>query len=288
MVKIETGFCRTDELGTVLSQFNQEFIYSKGRTIEVQHRFPGILNKPENILVRRVGGVIVSALALKRVTWETPTEQYRATMIGLVWTIPSMRARGHAAANLDFLRSQLSREQCDFAVLWTTQPAVYSGSGWVATDCGRYGVLSGQPGIYSETAINRASIEKIQGIRKVFAPMRVSRDSAAAFPLPPPANELKLLLEPNAYAILGLAKDETYVLDIIGDPQALQVLWQQISRTGMRIHLNAPDRSPINDWVNKILQMDLPFKPLAMWQPLSKRAMNLNYESIYIPMLDRL
>ncbi len=288
MVKIETGFCRADELESVQRQFNQEFIYSKGRTIEVQHRFPGILDNPENILVRRVAGEIVSALAIKRFAWDTPTERYRAAMVGLVWTIPSMRAQGHAAATLDYLRLQLSREQCDFAVLWTTQPTVYSGSGWIAADCGRYGVLPGKPGVYLETPINRASTEKIQQIREAFSPMRVSRVRTDTFPLPPPAIQLKMLLEPDAYAIIGLARDNAYVFDINGAFNSLQSLWQKISRSGMHIHMNAADGNPVNDWVNQMLQTNLPFKPLAMWQPMSKRAMKLNYASIYIPILDRL
>lgn len=288
MVNVETGFCRADELETVLKHINQEFIYSRGRTIEVQHRFPDILNKRENILVRRVNGEVIAALALKRFIWETPKEEYSAAMIGLVWTIPSMRTKGHAKAILDSARLQLQQEQRDFAVLWTTQPQVYSGQGWVEADCGRYGVLSGHAGNYSDNPINQGSIDRIQEIRNAFAPMRVYRNIAVGFPLPLPATHLRLLIESDAYAIIGLAQDDAYVFDILGAPHSLQHLWNRISGSGIHIHMNVPDDSPANHWVNQVLHTDLPFKPLAMWLPLSKCARNLNYASIYIPILDRL
>ena len=287
MVNIETGFCRSDELETVLGHLNQEFIYSRGRNIEVQYRFPG-LNKPQNFLVRRVEGAIVSALALKRFVLETAKEQYNAAMIGLVWTLPSMRAKGHAAAILNFARLQLIQEQRDFAVLWTSQPHVYSGQGWIEADCGRYGVLSGHAGNYTDNPINQASIDSIQEIRKAFAPMRICGDVAAEFPLPLPATQLRLLIETDAYAIIGLAKDNAYVFDILGTPHSLSTLWTRLSASGKNIHMNVPAGSPADEWVTRILHTNLPPKPLAMWLPLSGRARDLDYASIYIPIIDRL
>ncbi len=288
MVNIETGFCHADELGTVLRHLNQEFIYSRGRNIEVQHRFPGVLDNPANILVRRVQGEIVSALALKRFTLETSKEIYSAAMIGLVWTMPSMRGKGHAAAALNFARLQLIEERRDFAALWTTQPRVYSGRGWVGADCGRYGVLSGHLGNCSDDPINRANIERIQEIRKTFSPMRIHRDIAVGIPLPFPANQLRLLIESDAYAIIGLGQDNAYVFDILGTSLSLPTLWPRISALGRKIHINIPAGSPADDWMTRVLHTDLPLKPLAMWLPLSGHASHLDYSSIYIPILDRL
>ena len=288
MVNIETGFCRSDELETVLGHLNQEFIYSRGRNIEVQYRFPGILNEPQNILVRRVEGRIVSALALKRFVLETAKEQFNAAMIGLVWTMPSMRAKGHAAAVLDFARLQLIQEQRDFAVLWTSQPHVYSGQGWIEADCGRYGVLSGHAGNCTDNPINQANIDRIQGIRKAFAPIRICGEVAAEFPLPLPATRLRLLLETDAYTIIGLAKDNAYVFDILGTPHSLSTLWARLSASGKNIHMNVPAGSPADIWVTGILHTNLPPKPLAMWLPLSGRAKDLDFASIYIPFIDRL
>ena len=288
MVNVETGFCRSDELETVLGQLNQEFIYSRGRDVDVRHRFPGILNKPQNLLVRRVEGEIVSALALKRFTWETPKKQYSAAMIGLVWTMPSMRAMGHAAALLDFARLQLVQEHRDFAVLWAVQPRLYSSHGWVEADCGLYGVLSGHEGNYPDNPINRANINRIEEIRKRFSPIRVYRDIAVEFSLPLPATQLRLLIESDAYAILGLAQDNAYVFDILGTPRSLQNLWTRMSGSAKNIHMNVPAGSPASDWIAQILCVELPPKPLAMWLPLSAGARDLNFASIYVPILDRI
>lgn len=288
MVKVETSFCRPDELAAVHKHMNLEFIYSRGRTIDVQHRFPDILNNPQNILIRRINGEIISALALKRFIWETPEEQYSAAMIGLVSTIPSMRDRGHAAAVLSSARFQLILEQRDFAVLWTTQPKVYSRQGWVAADCGRYGVLSGHTHNAHDNPINQDSIARIQEIRKAFAPMRIYRDNTGEFPMPLPATRLRLLMEAEAYAIIGLNQDNAYVFDIVGTTHSLQRLWSRLSRSGMNIHVNIPDSSPMYEFVNQVLHTTLPSKPLAMWLPLSERAKNLDYAAIYIPLLDRI
>ena len=288
MVKIETRFCHADELDSVLAAINQEFIYSRGRTIEVQQRFPVLLREPRNILIRTVDGKLVSALALKRFIWRTPNERFSAAMIGLVWTNPSMRTRGHASAILKFTRSQLVQEQHDFAVLWTTQPKIYSGLGWIGADCGRYAVLPGISGDCQDDKINRASIERIRRIRNQWSPSRLCRENAVEPPLPLPATQLKLLLESDAYAVIGLAKDNAYIFDILGDSNSLKSLWDRISISGNHIHINVPDRSPADEFFKKNLHTTLPRKPLAMWLPISKSAECLDYASIYIPIFDRL
>lgn len=288
MVSVETGVCRPDEFEAALGNLNHEFVHSRGRMVEIQDRFPGVMDLPGNFLVRRVDGAIASLLAIKRFMWITPLQCYEGAMIGMVWTAPAFRGQGHTAANLEHARVTLAAEHRDFAVLWTTQPAIYSGSGWIGADCGLYGVVPGTGATGMSTGPDALSGHRIESIRTRLAPSRLARDATRGLPVPLPAARLALHVESDAYAILGFNNDQTFVLDLLGTPASLALLWEGISATGRMIHVNAQANGAVAQWMAQSATATLQGKPMAMWLPLSRRSHNLDFSSVYIPFLDRI
>jgi len=288
MVSADTGWCRADELETIRRYLNEEFIHSRGRSIGLERRFPGVLDALSNIVVRRVRGQIVAALALKRFTWETPAMPYRAAMIGLVWTKASARGQGHAKAILEYVRRMLREEERDFAVLWTSQPHVYSSSGWIGADCGLYGVIEGQPRAGTGEAVDVANTSLIRSLRREHCATRVAPEVSAGFTLLPTAVELRLLVEADSYAIVGLAPHNAYVFDIHAPATAMPALWPQIATLGEQIHMNIASGTPAEEWLARTFEIRLPPCPLAMWLPLSSHSHSIDFSRAYIPFIDRL
>jgi hypothetical protein len=288
MVSIESGICRPGEFEAVLGCLNGEFIQARGRAEGIEKRFTGLLDDPANFVVRRNGGEILSALAVKRFTWITPDREFKGAMIGMVWTAPQARGKGHAAANLAFARTTFGVEGRDFAVLWTDQPGIYAGSGWIAADSGLYGVAPGRGSEGDAQTPDDPTETRVDALRKRLAPSRILRDTSAGFPVPLPVTHVRAICESDAYAVLGFNGDETFVLDLLGTPESLAALWSTISATGRRIHINIPADGVAARWMAQSMAGVLQPKPLAMWLPLSGRARHLDYSSLYVPFIDRI
>ncbi len=209
-------------------------------------------------------------------------------MIGLVWTSPGLRGQGHASALLQYAQEQLQHEERDFAVLWTTKPGVYSSQGWFSSDKGRYGIALGTPGACPEEHLEQQSFARIEAIRHAYLRGLVHRESDLDLSLPMPATRLATFIENNAYAIVGLAANDMYIVDIAGASEDYSRLWSRIIATGKRIHVNTCRNSSLERWIRETNALDLEDKVLAMWLPLSPSARNLDYSTIYIPVVDRL
>ena len=271
----------------MLHHLNAEFIYSRGRKMGIEHRFPGVMNSASIFFVQRLGGKIVSALAVKPFAWITPNESFDGTMVGLVWTTPSQRGKGLAKKNLLAARSAMLAENRDFMVLWTTQPDFYSGNGWQAADCGLYGTFETQSQRGIRETANPAVFDRIEVIRRRLVPSRASRYTDSDLPIPLCVGHLHAFIDANAYAVLGFNGDEAFVLDIEGEPISLAHLWTRLSATARKIHVNVAANG-VNARFMTQIRVPLSPKPLAMWMPLSARAKNLDFSSIYIPFWDRI
>ncbi|MFM9967785.1 MAG: GNAT family N-acetyltransferase [Burkholderiales bacterium] len=294
VVSLSPDTCSTEELPDLLGNLNTEFVYSRGRSMGIEHRFPGVMNLATNFFVQRQGGKIASALAVKRFTWMTPSATFAGAMLGMVWTTPSQRGRGLAKKNLLAARLAMLAEGRDFMVLWTTRPDIYSGSGWLAADHGLYGALetTGDQGVKEPTNRNvgvdlyRRDFAQIETIRERLLP-RISREAGVALPIPFPATMLRTFVASQAYAIVGFNGDEAFVLDLDGDPLSMVTLWLRLQASARKIHVNVATNSMAERYLTA-LNVPLSCKPLAMWAPLSTRANDLDFSSIYIPFLDRI
>jgi len=288
MVTAANEVCRAEDMPHVLDHLNFEFIHSRGRQTLLQDRFPHLLSAPGNLLVRRSDTTIYAALAAKRFCYTTSQLIYSACMIGLVWTNPTHRRQGHMSALLTFAKSLFASEQMDFAVLWTTRPDVYAGSGWVSADCGGYARLEGTFGADTGELANHHVFQQTETIRWRHANSGVIRNSAEALSLAPPSVKLRVLLNEDAFAYIGIDDSAVYVLDVTGGKAQLNTLWSRLSSIRPIIHVNAKLGATFDAWLQSEVGFRLHPKPLTMWISLSAAAQSLSYSSIYIPFLDRI
>ena len=102
------------------------------------------------------------------------------------------------------------------------------------------------------------------------------------------SNELRLVLEPDGYAVVGIAGENAYVLDLVADEGSMPQLWARIETMGKSIHMNVPSGSPPQKWLTRELQWKLPGKPLAMWLPMTDLGRQQRFGEFYIPLLSRI
>jgi predicted N-acetyltransferase YhbS len=284
--------CTGAEFEALLARLDQEFIFGKGRRLSLAQRFPEVLDpaRPQNLLVVREHGLAASALALKRFDWITPGRSWRAAMIGMVYTRPERRGRGSAGALLQAAQQSLAREGVEFAVLWTTQPGFYARLGWIGADCGVLGSLeaAGADPAPRPAAPDAAAIARAEALRRRYAPQRVARSAASYAALPPPAEQLELLIEGEACALLGRRGQQGYLYEFSGAPHAWPALWARLLARCRALTLNLQQDAAAQRWLSA--QGAIRWQPqrLAMWLPLSAAARTARFSDWYIPFLDRI
>lgn len=286
------GPCTRAEYGALLALLDQEFIFGKDRRLSLAQRFPAALDpeRPQNILVARADGAVASALALKRFDWITAERSWHAAMIGLVYTRPDRRGRGGAGALLQEAQTRLARAGVEFAVLWTGQPGFYARSGWIGADCGVLGSAQGALAgpAPPAPAPDADSIARAEALRQRYAPQRVARDMASYATLPPPAEQIELLLEDGAYALVGRRQTHGYLYELVGAPDAWAALWSRLGARYRALTLNLRQDTPLQRWLSAQAAIDWQPQRLAMWLPLTAPARTAPFSDWYIPFLDRI
>jgi hypothetical protein len=204
-------------------------------------------------------------------------------MIGMVWTAPARRGSGLASRLLAQVGESL-RTQADFAVLWTAQPGIYQGAGWVAGDCASFGVIEGDdPAGARGVFVDFAKVHTIWQSQT----QRVDRDSGWQPPLPLSAEALEMFTVAGAYAIAGRHGDELYCYEMPGDIAALDALLAQM-RAGCRVlRINEQSGSPTQHCLSQ-LGVKWERKPLAMWLALRDPDAIQAAGNWYMPWLDRI
>jgi predicted N-acetyltransferase YhbS len=284
--------CTRAEYEALLALLDQEFIFRKGRLLSLERRLPEALDRarPENILVAREHGTAASALTLRYFDWITPGRNWRAAMIGMVYTRPDRRGRGSASALLQAAQARLTREGVEFAVLWTAQPGFYARSGWIGADCGVLGSAdtAGADPASAAVAPDAAAITLAEELRQRYAPQRVARSAASYAALPPPAEQLELLLENDACALVGRRERHGYLYEFIGAPDKYALLWSRLSARYRSLTLNQQQGTPSQRWLSAHAAIHWQSQQLAMWLPLSAPARMARFSEWYIPFLDRI
>ncbi|MBI2315609.1 MAG: GNAT family N-acetyltransferase [Betaproteobacteria bacterium] len=272
-----------------LALLDQEFIFSRGRTISLSIRFAGAVSQPDaRFLAARCDGRIESLLLLRPFRWITPALVYRAVMIGLVWTRPEVRGRGHAGALLAHAAQMLRAGSFDFAVLWTTRPEFYARAGWIAADCGVLGHRRGRAGATATHDDARALWPAIHSLREAEGGERVARTPASYATLLAPATEHDAAIEGGAYALVGRAGATGYVYEIGGQIGGLPALWRSLCGRYGELFLNVRRSSPAHERLAAQPATAWQDQHLAMWLPLSARARAVHFHDWYIPFVDHI
>ena len=281
--------CPSSDCDEALALLDEEFIFSRGRTIPLSVRFASALSEPDaRFLVLRRQNRVESLLFLRPFQWITPALAYRAAMIGLVWTRPEARGRGHGSALLAEAEKAMRRESIDFGVLWATRPQFYRRAGWIAADCG---VLGRSRGTASGTSTHRqasAHWPAIHALRESGGGDRVARRLVSYTALPPPATDHDAILEGDAYVLIGSAGATAYVHEIGGAPSGLPALWSSLQSRYGHAFINVARGSPAHLWLASQGSVAWQDQNLAMWLPSSARVDPARFGHWYIPFLDRI
>lgn len=276
------------DCGQALALLDEEFIFSRGRTIPLSVRFASALSEPASrFLVAQQHHRVESLLFLRPFQWITPGLSYRAAMIGLVWTRPEARGRGYGGALLAEAAKTMAREGIDFAVLWATRPEFYLRAGWIPADCGVLGRSRGTGS--GAAAVGDASTlwPAIHSLRESTGGERVVRQLSSYTALLPPATRHEALLEHDAYALIGRNASTAYVQEIGGAPSGLPFLWHVLQSRYGEVFINLRRGSPAHLWLGRQPSIAWQNQSLAMWLPLSARADPAQFGTWYIPFLDR-
>ncbi|TAK66887.1 MAG: GNAT family N-acetyltransferase [Betaproteobacteria bacterium] len=284
--------CGSEEFDALLALLDQEFVFGKGRRLSLQQRFPATLDRQRarNILLARADGGIASALVTKTFTWITPERNWRAAMIGMVYTRPELRARGVASALMRASQAKLAEEGIEFAVLWTAQPDFYARLGWSGIDCGTLGHAHAMAPDASRAAPppGEADIAWAEALRPRYAPERAERTERTYATLLPPAQHLELLRGDAAYAIVGRDGDQGYLYEMLGDSAELPTLWARLATRYRSLYLNLGQGTAAQRFLSARDGIAWQPQRLAMWLPLAASARDARFADWYVPFLDRI
>lgn len=291
--------CKPDELEPLIHLLDEEFIFSKGRTISLRLRFPTVYCKDNltNIILCTDGAAIVSTLAIRYFDWHVGNEIFRGAMIGAVYTHPGRRGQGWASRLLEVAATQLREHNIDFGVLWTGQPSFYARFGWIAADCSVLGSITpdNSSAEFSD-AITRMPISAgaslAEAIRQCTLNSMTVRDPEDYQQLPLPAEHVDFLWRENqgkaAYALLGSRGETGFLYELHGDSSCFPELWREICLNHRQIFVNDRTDSPSYRWLTDHANASWENKSLAMWLPLSKRVDIAHLEQWHIPYFDRI
>jgi predicted N-acetyltransferase YhbS len=282
--------CMPAELPALVGLLDEEFIFSKGRSVSLAQRFPTALHAENcsNILLACHGEEIAAAIAIKRFDWIAPERSWRGAMIGTVYTRPAERGKGLASQLLRAAEQRLRADGTAFAVLWTAQPDFYRRLGWTSSDCGVFGTYVSAGG--TAAGCTPAAPGAVDALRLRSPGAHIRRDSASYRTLPPPAERLDMLASAagTAYAIYGIQADRAYVYEFGGDPAAYAPLWQDICSDHRTIYINERRGGIAQQWLASIPGISWRDQALAMWLPLAEPACARHYADWYVPFLDRI
>lgn len=118
-------------IAQALALIDDEFVYSKGRTISLKDRYR---LGPKDLHFIVADDKVVSVAAVKPYTFMGEL----GIRIGFVYTRPDYRNQGYASRLLREIT-----ENCKWAVLWTNIPKFYERLGWVAWDNSLLGEVDG-------------------------------------------------------------------------------------------------------------------------------------------------
>ena len=298
-MKTTIGRCHHDELSALTALLDNEFVYAKKRHMSLGERYPGVLCKSnlKNIYVSRQKRSIVASIVVKPFHWLVNGRGWRGVMLGMVYTKPEIRGQGVASQLMQHIQEDWAKADTDFAVLWTGQPEFYRRLGWFSQDQGVLGQAKGQNlsslHLIKPKPVTNANFSWLEMVRSKWVPERAIRSVQDYQVIPLPAESLEMFMvdqtgSEQGYALVGRLDDTGYVYELVGDHQALNLLWQSLVNHYQQIYINDHQPSISSSWLSA--NADIVWIPqcLAMWHPLSEEIKNVLIGQWYIHYLDRI
>lgn len=277
------------EAPEAIELFDQEFIFSRGRSISFAQRFGDVFSVPECFVV--AGGVaadMVGALLVRPFSWTDGAREWRGAMIGLVCTKAQFRGRGYAAGLLAAAEARCRALDLDFGVLWAVRDALYVGRGWVRSDRGMLGVQrGGQAGavpVPPSAAENLVSAA--HALHEVREGPRVNRRLSNYRHLLPPAEHVAVVVEGDSFALCGCHNRTGYVYDIVGTSRDMPGLWRRLAAQFGDIYVNVEMGTSAHRWLEAHAGLEWSKQSLAMWKLL--RPDPIPFAAWHVPFMDRI
>jgi predicted N-acetyltransferase YhbS len=287
---VQIRSCTPAELPALIALLDQEFIYSKGRSVSLAQRFPTALNAANcpNILLACRGEDIVAAIVIKRFDWIAPERSRRGAMIGMVCTRAAERGQGLASQLLRTAQAQLRADGTAFAVLFTAQPEFYRRLGWTTADCGIFGTYASAGSIAA--GCTRAAPDAVEALRLRGKEAYLLRDRESYRTLPLPAERLEIRVSPcrAAYAIYGMQAERAYLYELGGAVSGYAALWQELCAVAHTVYINERQGSASQQWLANVPGIAWREQKLAMWLPLAEPDCAPQFSGWYLPFLDRI
>ena len=292
------------ELKNILVQLNHEFIFSRGRTLPLEKRFPGLYSSSNlNALFGLFdSGTCLSFVATKPLYIKKEGKVVKAFEIGSVFTPPLFRHHGYSGQLLDFVCKQYGMQQFKAGYLWTSLHGHYEQLGWRRND--KYEVIvirnaknekpsniqemtSVPPIIHKMTQDDAVQLAK----QSQGAIVRPSDGSSYFTTLPPSDQSIAYINQNQSYLCGGVKNKTGYVLELKAQTAhevegLLKYFFHQEKLE--EIWLNCEMRSDLEKYVISSFK-DIEFRrfELQMCLALDKEEKDF-YEQLPIPFLDRI
>jgi GNAT superfamily N-acetyltransferase len=135
---IEIRRLTPSEVSAVLPKLNQEFVFSKGRMLPVEVRFPELFapRNFKNLFGLFVNGALASFVAVKPVTIVKDGKEFEAFFVGAVFTDNQYRGKGFSSQLMTYVQDHYLSLGVKLGILWTGINAFYEKLGWVTADNG--------------------------------------------------------------------------------------------------------------------------------------------------------
>lgn len=295
--------CKSEELPTVIKKLDQEFVFSKQRSVSLSIRFPDTLcvGNLAQIRVAVSDGVIRGCLSIRMFDWVVERQVWHGAMVGMVWVDSQHRGRGIGSKLLSSADEFLHESGVDFGVLWTGTPAFYERAGWFLSDRGLFGEAADRPATSRLATVSCrpvscrpvASVDSawLERLRLSSAPMRVLRNARAYCAVPMPAVDVLCFSAVSKHAGEGFAlvgeQDEIgYLYEMIAPPSLWSTLWSAVAERFPRVFVNGQSGDPFAGWLAE--KQFVVWRPQlkAMWLRVSSRVEERCIRNWHIPYYD--
>lgn len=241
--RIVWSTARPEENSSFVAFLDACFGRPAGRSL--RREFPVALDPRNHAhqFVGRLDGSVVCAATAQVRDWITSEGTVRAACVGCFSTDPALRGQGLSSAIQQHVVDVLSKEGAQWAALWTDQPELYAGRGFVA--CGReqHGDLDSVawPALGAELGVRPACADDAPALLGLHREHRLrverSLDDLRAH-LDPAISEVWVAERAGAVlAYAGIGKGEDfpgYVADFAGAPAVVHALWGVAHARGAR------------------------------------------------------
>jgi hypothetical protein len=129
---------KTEELASILDALNIEFIFSKGKRLRIEKRFPFLFENIDHLWGLFENDELLAFLAIKPTLFKISNETIQGFFIGSVFTPNIHRKKGFAKSLLKYIQEKYILNNYKFGVLWTNLHEYYAKFGWVVHENGCY------------------------------------------------------------------------------------------------------------------------------------------------------